>query len=122
MIETKYRRREDRRQGQDLVLKLLTAFGVATALFTVAALLLLGQAKPHAFAEFDKEAFVVRSYWNPVYAQALFFVMLAGFALGLIGLLLNTRRLKRRSDSIRLNLVFLTAASALGMLVYLYYF
>lgn len=115
------RRTDDRRKGRDPVLKLLSAFGAATALLAVIALVLLAKAKPHAFAPFDKEAFTVRSYWNPVYAQMLFGLMIVGLAIGLIGLVLNTRRLKRKSDSIRLNLVFLAAASAVGVAVYLYY-
>jgi ABC-type phosphate transport system permease subunit len=121
MTEVNRGRTIDRRKGRDPVLKVLSSCGAATAVLAVIALVLLAKAKPHAFAHFDKEAFSVRSFWDPGYAQMLLGLMIVGLAIGLIGLVLNTRRLKRKNDSIRLNLVFLAVASAVGIAVYLYY-
>lgn len=120
--DDRVKRTGDRRQRRDPVLKLITALGAATALLVVTALILLAKAKPYAFSNVNKDVFTVPAFWNPVYTRALFFLMIAGAGIGVLGLALNLLRLKRRSDSIRLNLVFLTVFSVLGMAAYLHYF
>ena len=108
----------DRRRGRDLLLKILTALGYINTVIIIAAAVLLTKAKPDAFHSMYK-GLPLRNWWHPHVLQYLFALCVFGFFLSLVGLFINSQRLKRKSDSVRINLVVLGLLSIAGIIAYL---
>lgn len=75
-------------------------------------------AQPASYAVVSTNA-DLSTEWNPVFLRQLFIVMLTGLVVGGAGLVLNSKRLKRKGDFLRVNLLLVSLSSSIGMLVYL---
>jgi cytochrome bd-type quinol oxidase subunit 2 len=75
-------------------------------------------AQPASYAVVSRNA-DLSTQWNPVFLKQLFVVMLTGLAVGSAGLFLNSQRLKRKGDFLRVNLLLVSLSCAIGLLVYL---
>lgn len=113
--------RTERRRNKDLLLKVLTALGYLNAAIIILAAMLLSEAKPDAFAGLYK-GLPLKHYWRPHIMHYLFILAILGVAVATTGLIINTKRLKRKNDSIRANLIFLETISILGVITYLIVF
>ena len=111
--------RRRKKARKDWVMRSLSLFGALNFVLAVAALLLLFMSQPTSFSELDANL-GLRTTWEPGLLRYLFFVMLAGLATGLIGLVVNSRRLKRSYDFVRVNPVLMAVSSSLGIIVYLF--
>lgn len=122
MIEfpTKLRTRPERRgQGQrDVLLQLLTLCGVITALIVVTAMVLLSMAQPSSWSRIN--TFNTTGWWDKTLLRYFYYLMLLGFAMSSIGIFINMKRLKRKYDSVRVNLVFMWLFSVVGIVVYFF--
>ena len=57
--------------------------------------------------------------WDQGLVTVIFYLLILGLVVGIIGLAVNARRHRRRGDSYRIHLVLLTALSAIGVVYYL---
>jgi hypothetical protein len=121
MTESKKSKFVERRKRVDLGLRLLSVFGIFCALIVVAAMVLLSEARPQAISSMDENLRSLRSTWNPRYTRYLLYLMFVGLSVSTIGLVVNAKRLKRRYDNIRYNLVFLWLLAAVGIWAYFQY-
>ncbi len=79
-------------------------------------------AMPHESTFFDRLFDVSsRTVWDQNLMLISFFVAVILFFFSLLSLIINTRRLKRKSDRISLSLVFSLIVSTLSILLYLAY-
>ena len=111
-------RREDRRQGKDIWLKSLTGFGLIGAIILFMSLILLSFAKPSNFTVKQKKLWELTVAWDMEFTRYIMYMMILGFIISSAGLVINSRRLKRKYDQIRLNLVFLWLVSAASLIIY----
>jgi len=112
------RRRPERRQGKDFWLKLLSLLGIITAVIVTALMMLLVKAKPDTFSSMDPQYLPLRAHWNRQFVDYCFYLLVIGFFTSSFGLIVNSRRLKRKHDHVHLNLVFLWIVSVAGMVTY----
>ncbi len=110
-----YDRRENRRDMVSRGLKVVS-FGATGIIVLFAFLIALAQ--PASYAVVDKRPDLSEA-WDPALCQTLFFVMIAGFLVGISGLVLNAKRLKRKHDFLRINLILLTIVSLVGIIIYM---
>ena len=61
----------------------------------------------------------LQTTWNQHLVTYIFYLLIAGLVLGITGLVVNSRRHRRRDDHYRIHLVLLTGISAVGILYYL---
>ena len=101
-----------------MLLKVLTALGYINTIIVIVAAVLLTRAKPDAFHSMYR-GLPLRNWWHPHVLQYLFALCVFGFFLSLIGLFINSQRLKRKGDSVRLSLVAVGLLSLAGIVAYL---
>ena len=101
-----------------MLLRILSIIGYANIAIIVTAAVLLSKAEPDAFHSMTRQL-PLRGYWDPVALKHLFGLCVFGFFLSLTGLFINMRRLKRKYDSIRYNLVVVAILSLAGIIAYL---
>lgn len=107
-------RRHTRRDLVSLALKMCSALSVMTL---VAGFFILAAAQPESFFAWDAHL-GMRTTWDGRLLSYLFYLMLFGLVVAGAGLIANSRRLKRSSDWVRINLVVLWAASVVGIVAY----
>lgn len=107
-------RRKTRRDAMTLMLKGCSVLSVATL---VAGFFLLAAAQPESFFAWDAHL-GMRTTWDGRMLSYLFYLLLFGLVVAGAGLIANSRRLKRSSDWVRINLVVLWAASVVGIVAY----
>ena len=109
-----------RQRRSDPLLVVLRWLSVAGWLILLAALLLLAEAKPPVETFFERWYDLrLRSTWNLELARYIFYLMLLGLGTSLTGLVLNSRRLRRRGDEWRISLILVAVISRLGLIRYL---
>lgn len=114
----------ERRRGADFWLLLMRWLGLAGWLVLFCALALFERARPEdAFV--DAELFQrlgvpmeLRSYWDLDLVHYIVYLMAMGLALSIGGLLVNSRRLRRRDDQYRVYLLALGLISLAGLTMY----
>ena len=86
------RSRPPERRGQkDLLLHLLSLFGVCSAVIIVTALVLITMAQPSTLSRMN--AFNVSHWWDPTLLRYLFYVLIMGLVVSTIGIAINMKRL-----------------------------
>jgi formate-dependent nitrite reductase membrane component NrfD len=113
--QEEYDRRENRRDMVSRTLKMLSFVSIGIIVLLA---VLIALAQPASYAVIDKRP-GLSATWDPVLCPILFSVMVAGFLVAIAGLVLNAKRLKRKHDFLRVNLILLTIASLLGIIIYL---
>jgi hypothetical membrane protein len=103
---------------------LVRLFGICGWLGMFTALVILAKAKPesslideHFLAQFGYEVSLRRA-WDMDLALYIFYLMLMGLGLSLIGFLLHLRRAKREDDGYGLYLIVLGIISLAGIIIY----
>ena len=109
---------EERRKGKDLWLKSLTGFGLIGAVILFVSLILLSFAKPSNFTVKEEKYWEFTISWNPEFTRYIMYMMFVGLIVSTVGLFINSKRLKRKYDQIRLNLVFLWLISTASLIIY----
>ncbi len=108
---------ERRKTRRDLVSLALKGCSAVSVLTLVGAFFLLAAAQPESFFAWDAHL-GMRTTWDGRILSYLFYVLLFGLVVAGAGLIANSRRLKRNSDWVRINLVVLWAASVVGIVAY----
>ena len=110
-------RRHRRRDPLLLALRWLSLVGWLALL---AALFVLAEARPPVETFFERwYGLRLRSSWNLDLARYIFYLMLLGLGTSLTGLVINSRRLRRRGDEWRVSLILVAIISLLGLIRYL---
>jgi hypothetical protein len=108
----------ERRKGPDLLVRSLTWANAVALLALIAAFFLTAMAKPEIETFFDR-FYNVNLYRRPGWDMELMRYMIALFILsaltGVAGLIVNSRRRRRKQDYIRATLVVCLLASLVGV-------
>jgi hypothetical protein len=105
----------ERRKGKDLLSASLTLFSVVTLIIVLTIILCLLEAKAQTPISVNQLTLPLHTLWNYAPIRHLFYLFVTGFISSSIGLAINTKRLKRKNDRVRYNLVFLWILSAAGI-------
>lgn len=113
-----------RRKSADLSVRLVRLFGVCGWLAMFAALVLLAKAQPE-YSLID-EGFLaqfghyvsLRRVWDMDLARYIYYMMIMGLSLSVLGLPLHLRRNRREDDGYGLYLILLGIISLAGIVMY----
>ena len=117
------KKRKNKRKGPDQISKTVSLIIAISWLLLLVLFIIIGLAKPSA----EMSVFSIAAQntpsavggWNPSFVQILPPVLITQLGLCLFGLLLSSRRMKRKSDKYSYSLIFFTATSVIGLAVYL---
>ncbi len=123
MVENNTDMKPDRRMGADLWTKTIRWLGVFGWFVMFVALFIIDRAKPEEENMFTKAANVsVRKTWNQELIQYLFYLMIFGLCISVIGIVINSRRHHRKDDRFKYILIILGIISSFGIIKYLFKF
>ncbi len=115
--------RPDRRKGPDLWTKILRWLGVFGWFVMIVALYVIDRARPEEENMFTKAAKVsVRETWNQELIHYLFYLLIFGLCISIIGIVINSRRHHRKDDRFKYILMVLGVISFFGIIKYLFKF
>lgn len=110
----------DRRQGPDLWIKLLTGSGIISGICLVATLFITALAKPEVETFFDRFYNLrLRRTWDMDLMNYIFYLLLICFISSIVGLVINSRRKRRKDDHTRASLIVMLCISIFGLVQYL---
>ena len=111
----------EKRKGRDILMRLLTWLAVIGWFIMYVVIMVFEKARPRVESSFDHVdgAESPLSAWNPVLIQYIFYLMIAGFSISIIGIILNIKRHRRKRDKYRISLIALGVISLLGIIFYL---
>ncbi len=109
----------ERRRRTDALIVLLRVLNAAAVLSLVGALFITAAAKPSHQSFFD-QFHNLRIYydWNYPLLRYAAFCLFLGFLSSSVGLLVNSRRLRRKGDHVHASLVVCMIVSAIGLILY----
>ncbi len=111
------RRTGDRRKGPDPWVKSLEWLGVFGWFVMFVAIFIIDRAKPEEENMFTKAAKVsVRKTWDQELIHYLFYLMIVGLCISIIGIAINSRRYRRTDDRFRITLIMLGIISIFGII------
>ncbi|MCD4828428.1 MAG: hypothetical protein K8R90_03235 [Candidatus Cloacimonetes bacterium] len=109
---------DERRHGPDILVKTITWLSVLGWLLMIITLFVYGSARPDSIRlKFWPLVNEMNRIWNTELTTIVLYFLICNFSLGIIGLLLNTRRHKRKTDNYSLPLMLLTLMAASGILI-----
>ncbi len=118
-----YDKRGERRSGPDVWFKMISWLSVIGWVLMLISLVLFDLAKPHMITFFDRFFHVSGvSIWDYQMTLYIFYIMIFGVILSVIGLLINAKRHRRKRDRYSLSLVLLGVVSLLGAAFYMFRF
>jgi len=110
----------EKRKGPDLLLKAISLSGFFSWLLMLPVLVLVQLARPEFVTFFDRWIKLeTRSTWDLTLYRYAFYLMLLIMVLALLGLMLNAFRMRRKTDSWRINLILVFLLSLIGVTYYL---
>lgn len=113
----------ERRRKRDIWVKSLSWIAAVGWMVMLSALVVFERAKPHYEQFFLSRDFRYRRdpnvFWDNTLVDILFLLMLAGIGISAVGLYINYKRNRRKTDRIRFSLVVLLLASLAGSIIYL---
>lgn len=122
MAEYRTRMKPERRSGPDLWVRILGWLGVFGWLLMFVALFIIDRAKPQNEFIFSRTANAkLRATWNQELTGYLFYLMIFGLCVSIIGSVINARRLHREDDRFRLTLILLGIISIFGIVKHLFF-
>ncbi len=117
------RMKPERRKGPDLWVKALGWLSVFGWFLMFVALFIIDRAKPGHEDMFTKGANIeVRTTWKQELIDYLFYLMIFGLCIGIIGLVVNSTRHHRKDDRFRVTLIILGIISIFGIIKHLFSF
>jgi len=117
----------ERGRGHDRLLRIMSWSGIVGWAIMLAVMVAVDRAKPddpdfipnQHILEQAGIPYQLRTTWDQDLVTYIFYLLIAGLVLGITGLVLNSRRHRRRDDHYRIHLLLLTGISAVGILYYL---
>ncbi len=112
---------KEKRKRPDPIVQLVNLCNGLVWIILIAILLITNRAMPPVETVFDRFLGVeLRKHWDYQVLQTVQLIMAGLFAISSTGILLNTRRLKRTTDHIRVSLVTMAVFSFVGNVVLLF--
>jgi len=109
-----------RRKGPDLWSRSLRYLALFGWLLLISALFILDRAKPKIETFFERVYDIqLRQQWDMDLARYIWWLMVLGLLISVVGLVINANRKRRQTDQWRLSLIFLGLISLSGILLYL---
>jgi hypothetical protein len=109
---------KDRRRVPDLLIRAIRYLSMASWSVLLLALILVEKARPQVTSYLDKRYNIqLQENWDLQFIRILFYLMILGLCLSIVGFAVNTMRMQRRTDEYRLSLIFLGAIS-IGTIIY----
>jgi hypothetical protein len=113
----------ERRRGPDVWLKLVNWVAISCWILMLGVLYLFDKAKPRTSTFFDRTANIpVDTSWDLGIVNNLLVLLATILGFCTIGLLVNSRRVKRRDDHYSVSLILLGIIAGLVIMAFLYYF
>lgn len=113
----------ERRRGPDIFVKLVHWIGIIAWIFATIILVIIEAAKPEFETFFDRMLNLhLRTTWDLDVAQYAFLFMLLLFYVCVIAILINSRRMKRKTDRFNKSIIALAILSLIGIVVYIFSF
>lgn len=110
-------KRIERRKSPDKICKYINYISLFGWALTLASIVIIYAAKPKYF--WDRNRKLANPYtWDLSLTKWYFYTMLMCLIISLIGLFINKKRLRRKSDNYSLNLVVLTIISSCCIIGY----
>ncbi|MBM4054246.1 MAG: hypothetical protein FJ264_06140 [Planctomycetes bacterium] len=114
---------KDRRKKPDVWIRALQLFIIVSWVAAIGAIVVIGIASPKIETFFDRKLEVnLRKTWNTDVAKYFLYMMIAGLCASIFGIIINTRRHRRKSDQYYYSLMFFGLASIAGIILYCVYF
>ncbi len=111
----------DRRRRKDIWFKMISWFAMASWAIMFVALILYQKARPDNVTFFDRFYDVKKNTdWNPDTAFVLFLTMILGLIVSVIGLIINKKRARRKSDRFSVSLILMAVVSVMGIILYVF--
>lgn len=112
----------EKRKGPDVIIKLINLIAISTWTLLFISLILFDKAKPEIQNIFDRlnNFRPLRENWNHELTKIIFVIMIIGFISGIIGIIFNNKRKKRKTDETWISLYFVVIISFLGIIFYLF--
>ncbi len=108
-----------RRKGPDLWSRSLRYLALLGWLLLVSAFFILDYAKPKIETFFERVYDIhLHQQWDMNLARNILWLMVLGLLLSVVGLVINAKRNRRRTDQWRLSLIFLGVISLAGIFLY----
>lgn len=108
-----------RRKGPDLWTRSLRYLALAGWTLLIAAFVILDRAKPQVETFFERVYDIrLHQQWDMELARYLLWLMVLGLLLSIVGLVINARRNRRRTDQWRISLILLGIISIAGIFLY----
>lgn len=109
----------ERRRRRDVLMTLLRLLNTIAVLALISALFITAASKPSHQSFFD-QFHNLRIYydWNYPRLRYAAFCLFLGFFTSAVGLVVNTRRLRRKKDHIRASLILCLVISVIGLSLY----
>jgi hypothetical protein len=109
-----------RRKGPDPWTRSLRYLALVGWLLLASAFFILDYAKPKVETFFERVYDIrLHQQWDMDLARYILWLMVLGLLLSIVGLVINAKRNRRRTDQWRLSLIFLGIISLSGMFLYL---
>ncbi len=119
-MEEKNREFIERRKGPDILVRLVHWLGAAAWIIMFFILAITDRAKPQMATFFDRFFKIqVRETWNYSLVQWSFYLMILLSILCIIGLLVNAKRHRRKSDRYSFSLIMMLILAVVGILMYI---
>ncbi|MFZ5968572.1 MAG: hypothetical protein ACOYVK_15565 [Bacillota bacterium] len=119
MEENRRRDFVDRRKGPDIWVRIVQWLGFMAWGIMFVILTITDRAKPEAETFFERFFKIqVRNSWNQDLLQFAFYLMLLLNFLCIFGLIINSRRCRRKSDKYNLSLVLMMILAFVGIAMY----
>ncbi len=123
-MENNISKHPNARNGPDIILRVLDIGSVILWGFLIVNLVIILLAKPLGETFFDRLLNIsVRDYWDTAILQIALFLSLFQLVLSIVSLYLNSKRLKRKNDRIRISIIvsiFGSLAICLYLTLFLY--
>jgi hypothetical protein len=111
------RQRQDRRQGADIWLKSLRWFAVSGWALIVGSFFLISFAKPQTVTFFERvNNLAVRREWDYYLMGYVLWMLFAALFSGLVGIMVNITRRRRKQDIFYFSLLASSIVSAIGFI------
>ncbi len=122
MVKISQGRFVDRRKNQDVIIKVIKISVITSWLVMLGTIVIFDLSKPISGSIIDRYMGreIAEKPWDYGLLEYLFYVMIAGFFISVIGLALNAKRMKRKGDHYRISLIIVGVISSIGILFYLF--
>jgi len=113
---------KDRRKGPDKITRIIRYMGLAAWGVMLTALALIEKARPEVEGYLGENYNVkLHTDWNLELIRYMFYLMILGFCLSIVGISVNSMRLKRRTDEYQLSILVLALISIVTICYYLFF-